>query len=45
MLTSATPYFDQSNPYLNNAAARAMQTVRLVSSAPQMILNPSGMVT
>uniref|UniRef100_A0A915KN27 PUM-HD domain-containing protein n=1 Tax=Romanomermis culicivorax TaxID=13658 RepID=A0A915KN27_ROMCU len=45
MLASATPYFDQSNTsmFLNNAAAaRAMQAVRLVSSAPQMILNPTG---
>lgn len=42
LLASGAPYFDQNNPYLNNAAAaRAMQTVRLVSSAPQMILNAS----
>lgn len=42
MLAASGPYFDQNN-YMNNAAAaRAMQTVRLVSSAPQMILNASG---
>lgn len=48
MLAAApTPYFDQNGAsmYLNNAAAAraaAMQTVRLVSPAPQMIMNASG---
>lgn len=45
MAPAPTPYFDQNGAsmYLSNAArAAAMQTVRLVSPAPQMILNASG---